>query len=198
MKKISLLFAAVAVMITLISCSKAEEKGESDNFGPQIENLQWGMSKEQIKELYECPEEESGNGLSSLFLGNPVELYGVPMEITLILDDNLGLFKVTGWAKETDYDKLEEKLEEKLSDYRTGAQPDKGVSWKSGVVREEYEKEELAKAYDKVLGEGVIDDTYLDGILLSPLVSYELKKMGGGCRLVIDAKVKEELIYILG
>ena len=47
-----------------------------------------------------------------------------------------------------------------------------------------------------MFGEGVIGDTYLDGILAGPQVFCELKKMQEGCRLVIDATVKEELEFV--
>lgn len=78
------------------------------------------------------------------------------------------------------------------------AQPAEGASWKSKPVKDQYSRDDLAKAYGQVFGEGVINDSYLEAILLSPQVSYELKKTGEGCRLVIDATTKQEIKYIFG
>lgn len=187
----------MAVIMALLSaCGKAQEKEEIDSWGPQVENLQWGMSKEQIQELYPCTEEEGTNGLKRLILNDSIKLCGVPADVVLTLDDSFGLIRVTALAKEADYEKLENVIQKKLADYRTGAQPNNGASWKSGIVMEGYGKDELRDAYAKIFGEGVIEDIYIDGMLLSPLVFYELKKRDGGCRLIIDATVKEEMAYI--
>lgn len=197
MKRAVCIFTAVIMSIALLSaCTRAEESAELSPWEPQIENLQWGMSKEEIQELYQCAEEENANGLLYLILDKPVELCGVSVKATLTLDDSFGLIRVSCTAEEDGYKKLEQKLVEELSDYRTGAQISEGASWKSETVMQKYDSESLAQAYANVFGEGVIGDDYLEGIRLTPLVFYELKRTDGGCRLIIDATVKEEMEYI--
>lgn len=197
MKRAFRVFTAVLMCLALLSaCGRAEESAEQNPWEPQIENLRWGMSEEEIRELYQSAEEETADGLLYLTLEKPAEVCGVSMNVTLKLDDSFGLIRVTGMAKEADYGKLEQRLTEQLSEYRTGAQPNDGAGWKSEAAGEQYEKEALAQAYASVFGEGVISDTYLEGILGSPLVFYELKKTDGECRFVIDATVKEEMEYI--
>lgn len=194
MKKI-LLFMSVLAVVLLSACGLT--KSDDDIWGPQLAHLQWGMTEDEIQKYYQFTEDEKTGRVQYLILDNPAELYGIKMNITLGLDEDFGLIKVTGIADETAYDGAEEKLQKLLADYRTGAQPENGISWKSELVMEQYESQELAEAYERVFGAGTISQTYLNGVLGSPFVFYELKKLEDGCRLVIDGTVKEEIEYIL-
>ena len=197
MKRRIFIFMAAIIALSLFgACGKADGETRFQDWEPQIENLQWGMQVQEIEEFYSYGVEEDREGILRIALEKPIEIGGVSMNVVLTVDDSLGLIRVTGVAGEEDYDQLEKKLQEELSDYRTGSQPKDGASWKGESVGEKYEKQALAQAYAKVFGEGVIGDTYLDGILAGPQVFCELKKMQEGCRFVIDATVKEELEFV--
>lgn len=195
-RRIFIFMAAIIAILLSGACGKADEETGFRAWEPAIENLQWGMQEQEIEMFYSYGVEEEREGILRIALENPIEIWGVSMNVVLTVDDLLGLIRVTGMAGEEGYDKLEQKLQEELSGYRTGSQPTDGASWKSEAADEKYEKEALMRAYAKVFGEGVIGDNYLDGILAGPQVFYELKKMRQGCRLVIDATVKQELEYI--
>lgn len=199
MKKRAVIFATT-VMLLAGACGGTRDEGmDSGLWGTQMEGLRWGMSAEQIGELYPCTEGERTDRVRYLILEEPVQLCGVPMEVELKMDDALGLIRVTGFtdlAAEENYEKLEKALEGERADYRTGAQPTDGVSYKSETAGDRYSRQELQRACDQMMGEGVIGESYLTGAMNSPLVFYELRKARGGCMLTMDATVEQEMEYI--
>lgn len=192
LKKIVLILAT-GILLLIYLCAKEKN---ADPWSPQIENLEWGMSIWEIQEHYPFAIERVTDRVQYLSSDKELEIYGVPMHIVLSVDNVLGLVNVTGTFEEKYYDMLEEKLQTGLSAYRIGEQPSNGISWKSESAMHQYQKDDLMNGYRSVLGENVVNEAYIMGILGSPLVSCELRKQKAECRFTVNAKIQEELKYI--
>lgn len=169
MKKIVLLLVIVALF------TACQGKESNDLWGPQMENIQWGMSFEEIQKYYECSKivQEVAPNILYVSMEKPIKIFDCDMDITLILETGYGLVGIKGQTE--NFEKLEENIDKNLGEFRSGTELSNGLIWQSELVMERYTYQQLADAYNQVYGEGVFTESFIKGIHGSPFVSYELK-----------------------
>lgn len=147
-------------------------------WGTQIENLQWGMSMEEVEAYYTFagPEEQYSLQSVSRPLEYSQEMYGCEMWITLIFDEYFGLTKVTG--RLVDPGKMEQlaaNMDDKMGDYVTSFDRDQGMGWSAERISEHYSYEELEEAQLQVYGEILTTELLLNGLYFNrPMVEVAL------------------------
>lgn len=178
----------IVIILSLIlsGCSK---NNLDSKWGPQIDNLYWGMSKKDAEEYYTCTEEqqEVSPGIYYQSLKEPVLIYGIEMDVILIFEENYGLTGVQGKFDEKSIEDLQNKLDAKLGDHKFSTL---SIMWWSDLVSDCYDREQIERAYNKLYSDLFLPETFITGRLYSPLVSYKLflsgKRKG---TLVIDGSI---------
>lgn len=143
-----------------------------------MNNLVWGMDQKEVQMFYTFADngEEVSPHIFYYDLKEPQEIYGCQMDITLVFEEGYGLKGVVGYTDEVE--ELQKNIQNDLGKYRTGAQPSNGISWKSELVGEQYDRDQIEREYCKIFGEDELTQSILTGLLGSPLVSIELKTSG--------------------
>lgn len=147
---------------------------EQEIWANPIEGLAWGMSEEEISEIYAVT--DKGNG--TFEITDTYELYGQPMKITLTLGEFVGLEKVTG-----EYDVEEEGIIGKRLEDIYGVQENaQGSAWSYtyGTVSDIRTQEQVKQMYREIyLDPDTVSDMVVAGVMISPLESVRLRELDG-------------------
>lgn len=168
----------ITIMIVIIFCCIFLNNRVNEQWTTHMNNLAWGMDQEEVQMFYAFANngEEVSPHIFHYDLKESQEIYGCQLNITLIFEEGYGLTGVIGYTDEVE--NLQKNIEHDLGKYRTGAQPSNGISWKSELVGDQYDKDQIANRYCEIFGENDITQSVLTGLLYSPLVSCELKTSG--------------------
>lgn len=195
-KYVCLILIAVVVVVIFAFVFLSRENNEQ--WGTHINDLEWGMDQKEVQMFYTFADdgEEVSHHIFYYDLNESQEIYGCQMNITLVFEEDYGLKGVIGYTDEVD--KLQKNIQDDLGKYRTGAQPSNGISWKSELVGDQYDREQIEKGYCKLLGENELMQSVLTGLLGSPSVSIELITSGNRRGMfVIDADKLVEVQKLL-
>lgn len=195
-KYVCLILIAVVVAVIFVFVFLIRENNEQ--WGTHINDLEWGMDQKEVQMFYTFANdgEEVSPHIFHYDLNESQEIYGCQMNITLVFEEDYGLKGVIGYTDEVD--KLQKNIQDDLGKYRTGVQPSNGISWKSELVGDQYDGEQIEKGYCKILGENELMQSVLTGLLGSPSVSIELITSGNRRGMfVIDADKLVEVQKLL-
>lgn len=176
-KRSGLVVLVILIISSIFVCILLNNK-KNEQWTTHMNNLVWGMDQKEVQMFYTFADngEEVSPHIFYYDLKEPQEIYGCQMDITLVFEEGYGLKGVVGYTDEVE--KLQKNIQNDLGKYRTGAQPSNGISWKSELVGEQYDRDQIEREYCKIFGEDELTQSILTGLLGSPLVSIELKTSG--------------------
>ena len=150
----------ITIIFGIFLCISLNNR-KSGKWTTHMDHLEWGMEEKEVQKFYIFADngEEVSPHIFHYDLEELQEIYGCQMNITLIFEEGYGLKGVLGYTDEVE--RLQKNIQDDLGKYRTGAQPSDGISWKSELVGDQYDKDQIEK-----------------GLLNSPSVSMELKTSG--------------------
>lgn len=167
----------ITIIFGIFLCISLNNR-KSGKWTTHMDHLEWGMEEKEVQKFYIFADngEEVSPHIFHYDLEELQEIYGCQMNITLIFEEGYGLKGVLGYTDEVEG--LQKNIQDDLGKYRTGAQPSDGISWKSELVGDQYDKDQIEKGYRRILGENELTQNVLTGLLNSPSVSMELKTSG--------------------
>lgn len=147
---------------------------EHEKWGNPIEGLEWGMTTEEISDIYDLTEDANG----TLSLNESYELYGQPMQITLTVDSFVGLEKVTGKydiSKEGETGKKLEAIYSTLDNEGSGM-----WSYSYGTVSDIRTDEQVKQMYREIYADpDTVSDIVVAGAMANSLETVRLKEIDG-------------------
>lgn len=190
-KELHIVVYTLLIFMFFSGCGKSAEK-ISAVWNPPIKGLEWGMSSEDVQELYPFSTNKmrENDGTFWVELNEKVPVYGIDMEVYLSFYESenimMGLQNMTIKCPEEYADKFELKLEERFKNESVSSTDKYG--WKSWVtkdiVSDYYSSEQLWDAYVDRAGADFMTEHYdyfkgyIEGLTRSYLVSYKLKMDG--------------------
>lgn len=192
MRKCFYVLVGMAALLSFLSgCQNTSKNVAGNAWNPPIEGLTWGMSSDEVKQLYSFKNEANKkDGTFWVELNEKIPIYDIDMEVTLSFyeseDIMLGLQSITLSCPEEYAGEFKNKLEKRFEGISGSTSDENGwISWVTKAsVSDYYSSEQLWDAFSRRLGDDymIAHSDYLTGYIdmlpRSPLALFKLKYEG--------------------
>lgn len=153
----------------------------SEQWTPQLKELEWGMELHDIESIYSLTERTPSieTQLSYFEIEEKKKVFDIDMNVIIVMDEEDRLIKLQCYCDEENIDRLISNIDEEYLSNKDTTTNENGIYWNSDLIGEKYSFEELYTLYQRKYGD-LYDEMDVRSRMLCPFVFYYLRTADEG------------------